>query len=610
MSVSRFGRPLFLVLLGVLTPHLMSCSGRAAGGSRGDAPDGSGGGDDGSRGDAPDGSGGGNGDGDDGTCNKRLVVAITLDPATATANQLEVTLTIEGGTPAIKNIAHEPGRTTDAIDSPLDPSVAGKRVSVLVIAIRDNQLLGNGSGVQTADACGATVPVMVQSRTTYVVPAQPNNMIDILVVMDNSLSMVPLQTKFLASFVAFIDVLKAMPAGLPDIHLGVVSSDTGPGQYALPERQCAFRGDKGGLQHTPRGTCATSPFTSANTTFLAASSNQTTKNYNGDIVDAFNCIAALGNTGCSFGGQLKAARWALDPMNVPAGNEGFFRNQAFLAIIVLTNQDDCSLPDDSDLVNPNQTLLSDPLGPLSTFRCSEFGHLCNINGTLQPPPRGPASDLQQCQSNEGPTGLLSHVNDEVYFLKSLKADPAQVVVAVIAGPPTPYSIENAVVGTQTEPRMVHSCTQSSTEYGSPAVRLSQWTQAFGGRGTFLPVCAASFAPALTQIATNISRVVGPQCLPDVLRDADPTTPSLDLECDVTDRYVNDQGQSIETALQACAANGNVKPCWVIAPDSKCTPSAAGSLFFSVSRAAAPPTGLYTKVFCASCAPGFPQPGCP
>ncbi len=41
--------------------------------------------------------------------------------------------------------------------------------------------------------------------------------------------------------------------------------------------------------------------------------NQTVTNYNGDIADAFTCIAALGDQGCGFEGQLKSVRWALDP---------------------------------------------------------------------------------------------------------------------------------------------------------------------------------------------------------------------------------------------------------------------------------------------------------
>src|SRR5438445_254370 len=77
-------------------------------------------------------------------------------------------------------------------------------------------------------------------------------------------------------------------------------------------------------------------------------------NYNGDITDAFTCIAALGDQGCGFEGQLKSVRWALDAnaATFPPENDGFLRPEAFLAVILITNEDDCSVPDDSGMVDP------------------------------------------------------------------------------------------------------------------------------------------------------------------------------------------------------------------------------------------------------------------
>src|SRR6185295_10905021 len=128
-------------------------------------------------------------------------------------------------------------------------------------------------------------------------------------------------------------------------------------------------------QSAPRGACTTAPLP-AGSTYLQASMNQANKNYQGDISDAFTCIAALGDQGCGFEGQLKSVRWALDPLNVPPGNEGFLRPDAFLAVILITNEDDCSVPDDSDMIDPQQMTMASALGPLWSWRCNEFGHLC------------------------------------------------------------------------------------------------------------------------------------------------------------------------------------------------------------------------------------------
>src|SRR6185369_5898314 len=99
------------------------------------------------------------------------------------------------------------------------------------------------------------------------------------------------------NFPVFMNVLKALPSGLPDIHVAVVSSDTGPGEFDLANIHCRYLGDQGLFQNQPRGSCTTSPLNPGET-FLKASNNQQTKNYTGDITDAFTCIAALGEGGC------------------------------------------------------------------------------------------------------------------------------------------------------------------------------------------------------------------------------------------------------------------------------------------------------------------------
>jgi len=446
-----------------------------------------------------------------------------------------------------------------------------------------------------------------------------NREIDILFMVDNSSSMAPMQAKLLAQFPVFMDVLKMVPSGngmgmaLPDIHVAVVSSDTGPGKFDLPAYHCKFGGDRGAFQNEPRGTCTGSPFTDPNQHYLSASMNQTVKNYNGDISDAFTCIAALGDQGCGFEGQLKAVRWALDPFNPPPSgtNDGFLRPEAFLAVILITNEDDCSVPDDSDLVDPQQTTMSSPLGPLWSWRCNEFGHLCQDQaGNLVPPARGPANDLQGCVSNDTDSGKLTKLSDEITFLKSLKADPNQIFVAAITGPATPYSVEMIMQGNDTElhPNVKHSCplpANNSGEYADPSVRIQQWVQAFGGHGLLETICAATFAPALMQIGQELSKLLGPQCITDKLVNSGngPT-------CSVVDQYITN-GQTVAKAVPSCASNGGNPDCWSLDPDStnKCP---AGTLVLNVKRTDPTnlPNGLSTSVSCAECIPGVQQAGCP
>ena len=459
-------------------------------------------------------------------------------------------------------------------------------------------------------------PVRVISNTYQ---SALNRKLDILFMVDDSSSMIPLQTKLLAQFPVFMDVLKNLPTGvgndkaLPDVHVAVVSSDTGPGKFDLPAYHCPFGGDGGRFQSQARGSCTTAPLP-AGQHFLAASANQTVKNYTGDITDAFTCIAALGDQGCGFEGVLKSVRWALDPLNIPDGNQDFLRADALLAVILITNEDDCSVPDDSDLVDPDATRsrMSGDLGPLWSWRCNEFGHLCMINGQLQAPPRGPAmNNLQGCISNEMST-KLTHVGDEVAFLKSLKVDPSQIFAAAITGPSTPYGIE-MIQGPQEpemHPSVLHSCQQNSGEYADPAVRTRQWIDAFGNHGVLEEICAPTFAPALTAIATELGKLLGPQCISSNLIDLDLTNNVPDPQCQMTDVYVDSNNRTISASLPSCTSNNNTPPCWSIHADAKCQ---GAQYLIDINRGGGQlPNGLTTQVSCAMCVAGVSRPdvGCP
>lgn len=455
-------------------------------------------------------------------------------------------------------------------------------------------------------------PVRVVNNTFQ---ATLNREVDILFMVDDSPSMLPLQAKLLAQFPVFMNVLKMLPTGdgsttgLPDIHVAVVTSDAGPGKFDLPQYHCAFRGDGGRFQSAPRGTCTASPFATPGQTYLSASMNQTVKNYNGDISDAFTCIAAVGDQGCGFESQLKSPRWALDTLNPVPGNEGFLRPEAFLAVILITNEDDCSVPDDSDLIDPTQTTMASKYGPLWSWRCNEFGHLCNINGVLQTPARGPAMNLQGCVSDDQPSNKLTYLSDEIAFFKGIKADPKQIFVAVIAGPPTPYSVEMIQQGNDPEmhPNVVHSCVENSGEYADPSVRLAQWVQSFGDHGLFETICANSFAPALMQIATALGKLLGPQCVGNNLVDTDPNTPGIQPDCQVVDQSTMG-GKPFSTVLQACSVNNNTPPCWSLDVNANKCPGPF--LILNVNRGSAQlPSGLSTSLSCAQCIPGVQRTGC-
>lgn len=332
--------------------------------------------------------------------------------------------------------------------------------------------------------------------------------LDLLFMIDNSQSMAVMQQKLAEKLPQFMDVLKGIPGGLPDLHVAVISSSLGAGIFSnVPGCAPDGLGDQTGSFQGATVCNALHP----GQKFISTANG--INNFDGDISAVFACMAMLGDRGCGFEHQFESTRVALQRAMDPADpdNAGFLRPNAALAIVMLTNEDDCSAPADSDLFDPTQQLLSDRYGGLNSYRCNQFGHLC---GGISPPSSPGNYTLTGCTSAEE-SGRLTTVKGFVTFLKGLKSqDPAKLLVAALAGPAEPYSVEPQTFqlgtgATEVQPAVVHSCTRSPVEYADPAVRIKAWTDSFGDNGIFESICPADFGPALKRIADGISRMVGP-----------------------------------------------------------------------------------------------------
>ena len=199
-----------------------------------------------------------------------------------------------------------------------------------------------GTVLVLAAGLAACAPVPDEATTTS--PIIANRNLDVLFVVDTSSSMRLSQAKLEANFPRFIEVLETMPDGLPNVHIAVISTDMGAGDGSISG--CSGLGNAGIFQSTPRGSC-TNTTLAPGATFISNVGGQ--RNYTGDLCDVFTCIAALGESGCGFEHQLASVARALgaealgaDGLPAPAENAGFLRSDALLAIILVTNEDDCS----------------------------------------------------------------------------------------------------------------------------------------------------------------------------------------------------------------------------------------------------------------------------
>ena len=502
-------------------------------------------------------------------------------------------------------------------------------------------------------ATPAPLPAVVDARSFK---QSVNHQLDLLVMVDNSQSMNPLQAKMSAQLPTFLNALKDTSTGqYPDLHVAVVSSSFGGGAWSNVN-QCASGvhpgDDQGNFQQGPGGAGAGScNMLHSGETYLKNGDGTSANpaNFDGDIGTAFQCMASLGDSGCGFESQFESVYYALAKARLEKGtpdqdgdmmhdsnNGGFLRPNAVLAVVMLTNEDDCSVRYDSLLLDPGVNTVTDPsgLGALQSYRCNEFGHLCDgPDGKMQPPPHGynfqtntfdlPAGTfrtptgagqggvmLTNCVSEEGngktdsmvraPNGnpdptnghLWPTVKDFSGAIMGLKANPNDVLVAAIAGPTVDdggnslYRVfaQDNPAANEKDPVVDHSCVQATSdstkpEYADPGVRIKAWTESFGTNGVFYPICANDFSAAMKNIAERIHQKLGASCVSTNIA----KLPGTDKwNCTVTQKTTDSAGKTMSMQLDQCneQTGNNVSnaPCYQLHPDNTCTDPTAATLF--------------------------------
>ena len=492
------------------------------------------------------------------------------------------------------------------------------------------------------------------------IPQSAERDVDMLFVIDNSGSMADEQAMLQAQFSALMTELRNITGGLPNVHLGVTSTDLGTGMFQITYCE-DVGGDQGNLltgnctnptgepyivdvepqsceiTKNADGTCSDTTCSQANcsaepsTTYVVDSETgcPRCRNYTGeDLEDTFSCIASLGTLGCGFEQPLEAMYKALDTSNT--ANTGFIRPNAFLAVIIISDEDDCSAAN-PQLFDNSQTDINSTLGPLTSFRCFEFGITCDVNSRT-------AQGLRQnCQPREDAGALLYPVSRYINFLQSLK-DPQMLVVAAISGP---VNNDSVTVGLDeySQPEVQFSC---STERGGavPAIRTKAVISAFNDEDdmswAYTSICSPTFTDALQGIGGKIKDILEFQCLPSPLKGcadigAEFTVGGQDqcqandvcqAQCNVQDIFErgtpNETKSTVPPCLEVCNdgpcpgntdrsqayANGHpnerdanlpVSACWHINFQEMCPQSNYSEII--ISRTTDPPPRSFSEVSC-------------
>ena len=438
----------------------------------------------------------------------------------------------------------------------------------------------------------------VTQETNVRVEQNLKNKVDILFMIDNSISMDPMQVELRARFGDFFKVFEdlASQGTYADLHIGVVTSDYGAGDTKGGGCDASPGGQLGILQTLPSPNAVKPPANCAPPTgapfisYVFNSSGAPMTNLpNGDdataLVQEFTCMASVGAAGCGFEHQLESVYAALRNTKE---NLGFLRKDARLAVVFVTNEDDGSAAPTAKFYE----LTSDPTGvgmygQYTTYRQTRFAVDC---GGMPIAYGMPSGALSNCAAVANPMMDVNAAYDlsryQRYFSLpeaqgGVKVDPGDVILVGIDGPETPFEtvlVDPAQGNAPYHPcpspmlsstciqALQHSCENSVQPvfFADPSVRLDAVIRSAAHHSTS-SICgdaldkAPDYSQTLTKVGELIRSIIEPGCLNSPVGSRGDGTP----DCVVEDVTANSDGTNTIKEIPSCAQNGNVTPCWAL-----------------------------------------------
>ncbi len=366
------------------------------------------------------------------------------------------------------------------------------------------------------------------------VPVNPQRAVDLLILIDDSPSMLEEQDKLAEQVPRLVNLLLTGGAAEPtavgefpaveSLHVGVITPDLGwstepPTNFSPPDdfnpspacERNGGLGKAGFMQVEGSRTGCTAQTPPEGTLYLNFPEPGFTA---ADLISDVECVTGQ-DDGCGFEQQLEAVL----AQDRNSANDGFSREGALLAVIMITDEDDCSATDprvfdvEARMSNPYQ-------GPFTTGGDVQFNLRCSEH-----------------------TQALQQVQRYVEGIAALKGDPSQVVFAAITGIPEDSSLDRenfdtdeerydailaasgmqevpdpATADTQTQ-QLTPACTATDgSGAAAPGRRIVETMKGLAadntGVGTVVEsICASDYAPALNAIVDRIAAALRQLCLP-------------------------------------------------------------------------------------------------
>ncbi len=341
------------------------------------------------------------------------------------------------------------------------------------------------------------------------------NAVDLLWVIDSSTSMKDEQVELAAKFDALISELAVLGA---DFHIGVITTDiTAAGQAGVLQVGPGDSPSEGCLA-PPDDLVASCADLNLDEPFL---SYDNYANADGTIdevrlQDDFRCIASVGTCGAYYERGIEAISRALSDDMLAGPNAGFLRDDAFLAVLFLTDEDDCS-----------------------------------SGGALTPQAES------DCYVAETRDLLLDTqaVYDQLVALKD--GDPTRVLIGGIIGPSDPRFPDaptRSEYAQREQSNALASCNRQIADAEASAIlsardgmRYRELIDLAGTLSVEASICAEDYTAALLRIGQVIRRTFDFNCLPGNPR---PETCETDADCPEGIACINPEDVSV--GLKFCA----------------------------------------------------------
>jgi hypothetical protein len=381
----------------------------------------------------------------------------------------------------------------------------------------------------------------------------PIRNVDIVFVIDNSGSMQEEQANLARNFPVFMDELAGLQGA--DFQIASVSSDLGAGVMSA-QQGCGPAGGDRGVFCNVRGNdfCARCGVDVTRGRFLRT----VNPNYAGNIRNVFTCMSTFGTGGCGFEHSLGSLRAAL----LAPENAGFVRKDAYLAFVILTDEDDCSAPADSPMFTaaiPGQDF---------SLRCALEAHACGgAHNTGLTPVDLP---LNSCQAADD--GGLLQLSSLVGDIINIKQDPNLIIAAGIFGWPLPGTEDTARYQIQGVPTLASRPVCASQGNGSAiaGIRVKKFVESFPNNSIY-SICQNDFREAVREIARRIRVTVGDPCVTAPLVDIDADAAGVQADCTVLESRPVGNNKYEDFVIPQCKGGEN-SPCWNLTAQQSCSAS--------------------------------------